>query len=108
MWRGWDSRLSRTRLVDVVTGGWHDAVIATLSISFANQSIISDCLLCLITFKFFLFSPCKKFKTSPRNLYTAAKDCNIQKVLSLLGEFCIPSKPREKSISPQYEVQNTV
>ena len=41
---GVDSGQSRTRLCDVVTGGWHDAVIATLSMSFANQSIISDCL----------------------------------------------------------------
>ena len=41
---GVDSGQSRTRLCDVVTGGWHDAVIAALSMSFANQSIISDCL----------------------------------------------------------------
>lgn len=38
----------------------------------------------------FLFRPFKKLKVSPRNLYTAAKECNVHKVLALLGElyFC--------------------
>ena len=71
-------------------------LLSPCSPSFSIKSgFLTPCLLCLIVFQFFLFSRWKKFKTSGRNLYTAAKDCNIQKVLSLLGEFYFPSKPRE-------------
>ena len=39
----------------------------------------------------FAFSsrPFKKLKVSPMNLYTAAKDCNVHKVLALLGLFSL-------------------
>ena len=37
----------------------------------------------------FSFRPFKKLKVSPMNLYTAAKDCNVHKVLALLGLFSL-------------------
>lgn len=41
--------------------------------------------------------PLKKFKSSPRNLYTAAKDCNIQKVIALLVAGCDPNQQLMKA-----------
>ena len=36
--------------------------------------------------------PFKKLKVSPINLYTAAKDCNVHKVLALLVGGCDPNQ----------------
>ena len=41
----------------------------------------------MVVIFFLLFRPFKKFKVSPRNLYAAAKECNIHKVLAVLGKL---------------------